>query len=555
MLRSRATTASTKNDDSTISRTRRQYVISRNRKRLQTRRTSAASIPPPLTILLAIVLLGISILEFVYLSSLDDSNGRQLWMSITQTFLRPTLQQGQKANLQNGASDSPIDDYYDRPHIRKTPVPIIVGGSDGSGTRVFVQVLQELGVDMIVEDEGTMDIHGLQLYGGEGWPGLVSRVFQATHSAVYELEDLPETLRTTAFADIGQMLSNMEASAEIMRRLKRSNAAKSGKNQATSDISFGFKAPVTMLLLPFFRNQLPVFKFLHVVRDGRDVAFSNNQSPVEKFYDTYYLDAGGRDYAMLNQDFGFHTRKTIKAMQLWNDWNKLVYEYEMNAADGQTFDVLVMRSEDLIHQKYEALLKLADFVGSTLSKQEICCLSRKATIDIGNVAVSGKHDATKDFDALGGKFNGMDSGSMGEFSGRSSHIQLRWADTGSWVSIPQKMMNQHRNDSANTRRRLTEMLGRPGENLKTLRVDMVDAMSRFTSRLSRSIDQTPAQVESRYGKWRQKLANNPELRDVLFWDGREALRIFGYEPPRKFMDSTSIEQPICDESVNCLQKK
>jgi hypothetical protein len=45
-----------------------------------------------------------------------------------------------------------------------------------------------------------------------------------------------------------------------------------------------------MLLLPIFSeawNGVGI-KFLHVTRDGRDIAFSGNQSPVRKFYDTYY---------------------------------------------------------------------------------------------------------------------------------------------------------------------------------------------------------------------------------------------------------------------------
>jgi len=31
-------------------------------------------------------------------------------------------------------------------------------------------------------------------------------------------------------------------------------------------------------------------KFIHVVRDGRDIAFSGNQSPVNKFYRNSYRD-------------------------------------------------------------------------------------------------------------------------------------------------------------------------------------------------------------------------------------------------------------------------
>lgn len=55
-----------------------------------------------------------------------------------------------------------IDDYYSRPHIRE-PVTLIVGGSDGSGTRAFAQYLQDLDVPIIVDDFGTFDVHAEML--------------------------------------------------------------------------------------------------------------------------------------------------------------------------------------------------------------------------------------------------------------------------------------------------------------------------------------------------------------------------------------------------------
>jgi hypothetical protein len=45
--------------------------------------------------------------------------------------------------------------------------------SDGSGTRRVVQVLSELGVNMVSEDPQTYDIHG-DLMGG--WPPVVNPV-------------------------------------------------------------------------------------------------------------------------------------------------------------------------------------------------------------------------------------------------------------------------------------------------------------------------------------------------------------------------------------------
>ncbi|HEX3455126.1 MAG TPA: sulfotransferase [Gaiellaceae bacterium] len=44
---------------------------------------------------------------------------------------------------------------------------------------------------------------------------------------------------------------------------------------------WGWKEPRSIFLLPFFHQHLPSLRFLHVVRDGRDMAFSRNQNQLQ----------------------------------------------------------------------------------------------------------------------------------------------------------------------------------------------------------------------------------------------------------------------------------
>jgi hypothetical protein len=279
-----------------------------------------------------------------------------------------------------------IDDYYSRPHIRE-PVTLIVGGSDGSGTRAFAQYLQFLDVPMVVDDLGTYDAHAEMLYDGQGWPALVARVLNATRSATYTVDQLSQSLRTEAKKELSIMLDAFRSKLDDQIQKRRSRL---GDIPMASSVSMGFKAPISQLLLPLFRDQLPAAKFLHIVRDGRDVALSDNQSPVKKFYSTFYEDAHARDLQMEENNFGFESRMQIKALELWNDWNSQVYDYGKEHADGTTFDVLVMRSEDLLEDTYNSLLKLADFVGSPKTPQELCCLSRRGLGDMGESDVNGR---------------------------------------------------------------------------------------------------------------------------------------------------------------------
>jgi spermidine synthase len=50
---------------------------------------------------------------------------------------------------------------------------LVVGGTDGSGTRRVVQLLTKLGVTVVSEDPETYDIHA-DLFGG--WPNVVTPV-------------------------------------------------------------------------------------------------------------------------------------------------------------------------------------------------------------------------------------------------------------------------------------------------------------------------------------------------------------------------------------------
>jgi len=45
---------------------------------------------------------------------------------------------------------------------------------------------------------------------------------------------------------------------------------------------WGWKEPRSIYLLPFFHRHLPALRFLHVVRDGRDMAISINQNQLRK---------------------------------------------------------------------------------------------------------------------------------------------------------------------------------------------------------------------------------------------------------------------------------
>jgi len=231
-------------------------------------------------------------------------------------------------------------------------MPLIVGGSDGSGTRSVVALLEKLGVRMNVDDRGTNDVHADEM---GGWPPVVRLVLRHTKSGDYDVDSLPPDLVKNAVETMRPFISSMDTQG------KRHPSKARG-------VSYGFKAPVSMLLVPFFLHEYGQLKFLQVVRDGRDIAFSGNQSPVTKFYSSMYSLAESKKWGSMPE---------VKGMQLWSEWNAAVAEWGERHSNMPNFDFLTIHTEDLIDPatKFMAVREVAGFVGADhLSNDELCCM-------------------------------------------------------------------------------------------------------------------------------------------------------------------------------------
>jgi len=219
---------------------------------------------------------------------------------------------------------------------------LVVGGTDGSGTRVVVQVLQLLGVPFCVDDRESLDVHASKM---GGWPMVLSRILRKTKPKQTWKQRLESMDTQTAYSTKQSLSSLMHAYEERTKPLL--DSAKYFHKPLPTNVLYGFKAPSTLLLHSLIPTNV---RFLHVVRDGRDIALSSNQSPVEKFYQDYYQQADD-------------TRDSIhRSLRLWNDWN-----YRQSAWS--------IRIEDLvIHETSRVVQQLAEWVGSPRTSLEVCCI-------------------------------------------------------------------------------------------------------------------------------------------------------------------------------------
>jgi len=166
-------------------------------------------------------------------------------------------------------------------------------------------------------------------------------------------------------------------------RMNSAHERKVRHNGKVDDVTYGIKAPVSMLLVPVFRKIWGGMKFIHVVRDGRDIAFSGNQSPVGKFYESFYRDADER-----RTRWSGEVGVRVNGIQLWSDWNTQVRDYSERAANevGSDYDYIVIRLEDLLdsNKRYGVIKSVATFLGSRKTDSELCRMAKEGVKDMGS---------------------------------------------------------------------------------------------------------------------------------------------------------------------------
>jgi hypothetical protein len=505
---------------------------------------------------------------------------------------------------------------------------LIIGGSDGSGTRAFVDTIRELGGVVVADDKETFDVHAEALFQHQGWPGLVYAVLNFTHTADYEWNDLIRLLTQDHVNQIEKeskyLLRELRAKYDVLKRFYRrayldrlqtegeyepikglSQTRHRGKlfspfrtpgapapvvvrpttfPALAKGISFVIKAPVSMLVLPIFCRLFksatgkPI-KFLHVIRDGRDVALSSNQSPVLKFYQSTYTD-----YAKREEKFS-GSLWNVRAMQLWNDWNTDVYEWSMRHVSNQdgVVDYMWMRSEDLLPGsplRYESLLALAQFVDSSLTPQQLCVLSAKNVRDYGR-SVEHKElpptDPTPHHVDIGERWKQQLEERRKAHKLREHHPKqhtrrrLREAsglppeviaenfveEFETWKGLVENALQKAMED---TKKFVLDGLIRHGEDLaEQWNLDNFDSQAEklketvtkkeildWTQKLRVRLQEArlyahdkhqnnrpgDPDVKKRYGKWQGVLSNNTELSTYFYQEGAKGLELFGYHPEK-----------------------
>ena len=203
--------------------------------------------------------------------------------------------------------------------MRDESRPLIIGGSGGSGTRLFARLCILSGFHLGANLNPSLDsLDFFHFY--ERW---INKYLLRRQVPLGEKEN-------DQMKEEFKMCTNKHRSP--IPGLKR---------------RWGFKNPRSMLLLPFLNEHFKDMKFVHVVRDGRDMAYSTNQRQVHKHAEALL----GRHYNELN--------RLSLSILFWAKSNMEVAEY---GEDVMRDRYIRIRFEDLCKKPEPTLIRLLNFL-------------------------------------------------------------------------------------------------------------------------------------------------------------------------------------------------
>lgn len=200
------------------------------------------------------------------------------------------------------------------------PGPNVIGATGGSGTRVVARVVREAGM-----------FTGADLNPYE----------DAVAFGEYSDRWIDEFVRAGGKAAPDELVGRMR---DDLDRLVRSHLA---ELPPTAQV-WGWKEPRSIYLVPFFDVSMPSLRFLHFIRDGRDMAFSENQNQLVKHGEAVLGDELRKE------------KTPVRSIAVWSRVNSAAADYGEQQL-GERY--LRIRFEDLCARPQEGVRRIYDFFG------------------------------------------------------------------------------------------------------------------------------------------------------------------------------------------------
>jgi hypothetical protein len=216
------------------------------------------------------------------------------------------------------------------------PEPVVIFGTGGSGTRVLQILTDQSGYYLGANLNGAGDALDI----GHFMRRWLDRYLGKTNW-------IGEMARGSEQDQFGYPL----AMAEDFARTLENHRAKLADPQA----HWGWKAPRTILILPFVRECVGI-RAIHLVRDGRDMAYSRNQNQMRR-HGPQLLDRSQNEQP-----------DPLRSIAFWARVNLAAARYGERELGGK---YLRMRYEDICSDPSTAVTQLLDFIDSPVPRESV----------------------------------------------------------------------------------------------------------------------------------------------------------------------------------------
>lgn len=225
----------------------------------------------------------------------------------------------------------PVAVYPTLPRGRLTPLsapttvpgPNVIGATGGSGTRVVARIIRQAGMFIGARRNAYEDALAFGEY-SDRW---INDFVQAPDDTVLR------QMRKDLDAVVRDHLADLPEAAH----------------------AWGWKEPRSIYYVPLLHAVMPTLRFLHFVRDGRDMAFSENQNQLVKHGDAVLGEALRK------------TRTATRSIRVWSRVNAAAADYGEQVLRDR---YLRVRFEDFCAQPVESVARIFQFFGLRADAEE-----------------------------------------------------------------------------------------------------------------------------------------------------------------------------------------
>lgn len=236
--------------------------------------------------------------------------------------------------------------------MRSAPPPVVSFGTGGSGTRAIAGILGAGGVYLGPKLNRASDALALEPF-LRRWPEEY-----VTGTGWLEGSPAKPAEPDAAMAD------------DLLTALKHQR-----EGIATAGARWGWKAPRTIFVLPAIHQAFRDAYTVQLVRDGRDMAYSQNQNQLEAL--------GPAVLADLDPD----TPQPVRSIALWSRVNVAAAAYGRRHMEGRH---LVVRYEDLCAEPERTIARLLAHIGA--DSDEVAARAQELVVPSLEIGRWRRHD-------------------------------------------------------------------------------------------------------------------------------------------------------------------